>query len=293
MNWDDLKIFLTVARQNSARAAAEKLGLHHSTVTRRIDAFESAQQTRLFDRLPSGYSLTVAGEELLQAVGRVEDAINGIERHILGQDVQLRGDIRVTMPDVLACHLLMEDITQFMETYPEVNLEVLISYNVLNLSKREADIAIRITDNPLEHLVGRKVCRYHCANYATPDYLAKHDPSQGQGYWIGWDCNIPSTNWVRESDFPQLPIKGKFNHPLVQVAAAKASLGIARIPCFLGDPEAGLQRVPPGASRPCHDIWILTHKDLVSTVRIQTFMDYMAEAFRRKKDILEGYYQGD
>ncbi len=288
MNWDDLKIFLTVAREGSARGAAEKLGLHHSTIARRIDAFEAIQQTRLFDRLPSGYSLSVAGEELLRAVDRVEEAINGIERHILGQDVQLRGDIRVTMPDALACHLLMDNLMQFMDTYPEVNLEVLISYNVLNLTKREADVAIRITDNPPEHLVGRKVCRYHCANYATPEYLAQHDPSRGQGHWIGWDSSIPSPDWVSKSEFPNLPVKGQFNHPLVQVAAAKASLGIARIPCFLGDAEASLQRVATGESHPCHDIWILTHKDLVSTVRIQTFMDHMADAFRQQKDLLEG-----
>lgn len=288
MNWDDLKIFLAVAREGSARGAACKLGIHHSTITRRIEAFESAQKTRLFDRLPTGYAPTVAGEELLQAVGRVEDEINGIERHILGQDIQLQGDIRVTMPDALAIHILMPDIRRFMDTYPEVNLEVITSYEVLNLTKREADVAIRITENPPEHLVGRKVCRYHCANYASPEYLAKNSPSQGQGHWLGWDCPVPAPEWVRKSEFPTLPVRGRFNNPLMQVAAAKAGLGMARIPCWLGDREPGLQRVPPGNCKPCHDIWILTHKDLVSTVRIQTFMDCMAEAFRQKRDLLEG-----
>lgn len=288
MNWDDLKIFLVVAREGSARAAASKLSVHHSTITRRIEAFESRQNTRLFDRLPCGYVLTLAGEELLQAVNRVEDEIHGIERHILGQDVRLSGNIRVTMPDALASNLLMPDIVNFMKTYPEVNIEVLISYDVLNLTKREADIAIRVTENPPEHLVGRKVCRYHCANYATQEYLASHTPSAGTGHWIGWDCPKPAPEWVRQSEFPHLPVRGRFNNPLAQIAAAKASLGITRIPCFLGDPEPALQRVPPGDSHPCHDIWILTHKDLVSTVRIQTFMDAMADAFRQKQDLLEG-----
>ncbi|MEM9266753.1 MAG: LysR family transcriptional regulator [Cyanobacteria bacterium P01_F01_bin.13] len=288
MNWDDLKIFLVVAREGSARAAANKLSVHHSTITRRIEAFESAQKTRFFDRLPCGYVLTLAGEELLQVVSRVEDEIHSIERYILGKDVQLSGNIRVTMPDALVTHLLMPDIVQFMDMYPDVNVEVLISYSVLNLTKREADVAIRITENPPEHLIGRKVCRYHCANYGTPHYLATHDIEAGVGHWIGWDCANVKPDWIRRSDFPQLPVRGYFNNPLAQVAAAKAELGIARIPCFLGDMEPALQRVPPGESHPCHDIWILTHKDLVSTVRIQTFMDAMAEAFRQKRELLEG-----
>ncbi|NEQ53070.1 MAG: LysR family transcriptional regulator [Leptolyngbya sp. SIO3F4] len=288
MNWDDLKFFLVVAREGSARAAANKLSVHHSTITRRIDAFESAQKTRLFDRQPCGYVLTVAGEELLQVVNRLEEEINGIERHILGQDVRLSGDIRVTMPDALVTNLLMPDIANFMNTYPDVNVEVLISYDVLNLTKREADVAIRITENPPEHLVGRKVCRYHCANYATPNYLDIYSPSSGRGHWIGWDCPGRLPDWVRQSEFPNLPVRGRFNNPLAQIAAARAGLGIIRIPCFLGDADPALQRVPPGKSHPCHDIWILTHKDLVSTVRIQTFMDFMADAFRHNRDLLEG-----
>lgn len=290
MNWDDLKIFLAISREGSARAAAEKLGIHHSTITRRVDSFESTQQTRLFDRLPSGYALTLAGEELLQAAIRVEDEINSIERQILGQDVQLKGDIRVTMADAMAVHLLMPDLVRFMETYPEVNLELLISYEVYSLTKREADVAIRCTANPPEHLVGRKVACYHCANYASQQYLAAHNlPDDTRGaHWIGWDSPTPYPDWVRKSQFPHVPVRGRLNNAMAQLAAVKEGLGIARIPCFLGDPEPTLQRIPPGDSAPSHDVWLLTHKDLLSAVRIQTFMDFMTDAFQQKQDLLEG-----
>ncbi|MEQ8465223.1 LysR family transcriptional regulator [Coleofasciculus sp. E1-EBD-02] len=288
MNWDDLKIFLAVAREGAARAAAIKLGIHHSTITRRIEAFESTQNTRLFDRLPSGYALTAAGEELLQAAIRVEDEINGIERHILGQDVRLQGNLRVTMPEHLAINLLMPDLVRFMEIYPDVNLQLFISYGMFSLSKREADVAIRVTDNPPEHLVGRKVIRYHCAAYASSRYLETHILTAEEANWIGWDSPTPYPDWVRRSEFPHLPIRGRINNVLAQLAAAKVGFGIARLPCFLGDADSVLQRVPPGNSTPCHDVWILTHKDLVSTVRIQTFMDFMADAFHQKRDILEG-----
>ena len=98
----------------------------------------------------------------------------------------------------------------------------------------------------------------------------------------------PYPDWVRKSEFPHTPVRGRFNNAIAQLAAAKAGLGLARIPCFLGDPEPTLQRVPPGQSAPCHDVWILTHKDLISTVRIQTFMDCMSKAFQQKQDLLEG-----
>ena len=200
----------------------------------------------------------MAGKELLQAATRIEDEINSIERRTLGQDAQLRGDIRVTLPDSLAVNLLMPDLVRFMDTYPEVNLEVLLSYNLLSLTKREADVAIRITAAPPEHLVGRKVIRYHCANYASHTYLATHDLSADthDAHWIGWNSPTSYPDWVRNSEFPHIPVRGRLNNAMAQLAAAKAGLGIARLPCYIGDPEPTLRRAPPGETEPCHDVWI-------------------------------------
>lgn len=290
MNWDDLKIFLAVARQGSARAAADKLAIHHSTITRRIEAFESAQKVHLFDRLTTGYSLTAAGKSLLESATRIEREVNGIERTLLGQDADLKGEIRVTMPDVIAANLLMPDLVAFMDAYPEIDLKVLVSYSVLNLTKREADVAIRLSDRPSEHLIGRKAIRYHIATYASKAYLKRYPlPHKTEGaHWIGWDFPVPKAKWISQSEFPNVPPRGHFDNVLVQLAAVKSGLGIARLPCFIGDVEPTLQRVPPGNSIPFHDIWILTHKDLLSTTRIQLFMDFMALAFKQKKDLLEG-----
>lgn len=290
MNWDDLKIFLAISRQGSARAAADKLGIHHSTITRRIDAFESAQKTLLFDRLHTGYRLTAAGKMLLLSAMRIESEIETIERNILGQDADLKGEIRVTMPDAIAVHLLMPDIVRFMDTYPDINVKVIISYSVLSLTKRETEVAIRLTDNPPEHLIGRKVVRYHIATYAAKQYLQSKKIGQEMtnAHWIGWDFPVPCAEWIKASEFPHLPARGNFNNAIAQLAAVKAGLGLARLPCFMGDLAPELCRLPPGESKPFQDIWILTHKDLLSTARIQTFMDFMAEAFRQKRSLLEG-----
>ena len=271
------------------------LGSLHSTITRRIDACESAQKTLLFERLHTGYRLTAAGTTLLHSAMRIEAEIESIERNILGQDADLKGDIRVTMPDAIAVHLLMPDIVRFMDTYPDINVKVIISYSVLSLTKRETEVAIRLTDKPPEHLIGRKVVRYHTATYAAKHYLqSKKRQSKKIGqvmtnaHWIGWDFPVPCAEWIKASEYPHLPARGNFNNAIAQLAAVKAGLGLARLPCFMGDPDSALCRLPPGESKPFQDIWILTHKDLLSTARIQTFMDFMAESFRQKRSLLEG-----
>ena len=289
-NWDDIKVFLALAREGSARAAAEKLKIHHSTVSRRIEAMEAEHGVRLFDRLPSGYAITTVGNELMDKAVQIEDHVNSIERQLLGQDSRLTGEIRVTMPDKLANNLLMPDIVAFMEQYPGIEVELGVSYNVVDLSRREADVAIRITENPPEHLVGFKALTYACANYASLTYLATHDPIHRPkaANWIGWGDCIAYPDWVKKSAFPNVAVRGRFNNATVQLAAVKAGLGIARLPCYMGDIEPDLKRVPPGVAEPCHDVWVLTHKDLRATARIQVFMECMGHAFRQKRELIEG-----
>ena len=290
MDWDNLRIFLALAREKSVRAAATMLGVSHSTVSRRIDGFEHDLGVRLFERLPEGYVLTPFGEDMMQTARRLEDAVNGLERRVLGQDARLRGDLRVTMPDLLAAKLLMPDLVAFGERYPDINMEVAISYTPFDLGRREADVAIRITREPPETLVGRKVITYARATYASVDYLARHDPEHAPESvtWIGWDDRSRHPRWVRESSFPNAAVRGRLNNAMVQLAAAKAGMGLAMLPCFMGDTETDLRRVPPGHPEPAWDIWILTHEDLRATARVRAFMDFMAEAFLSHRDLLEG-----
>lgn len=290
MDWDNLRIFLALAQQKSVRGAAGALGVSHSTVSRRIESFEDSLGVRLFERLPDGFVLTPFGEDMMQTARRLEEAVNGLERRVLGQDARLRGDLRVTMPDLLAAKLLMPDLVAFGKRYPDINLEVAISYTPFDLSRREADVAIRITRDPPEALVGRKIITYARATYASRAYLAEHDPvaEPDSVTWIGWDDRSRHPRWVRETPFPGAPVRGRLNNAMVQLAAAKAGMGLAMLPCFMGDTEPDLRRVPPGKPEPAWDIWILTHEDLRATARVRAFMDFMAEAFLGHRDLLEG-----
>lgn len=229
MNWDDLKLFLALVRNGTVRAAATKAGVSHSTVARRIDAFEKRMGVRLFDRLPDGYATTPAGEDMLTVAEGVENELDALERRILGQDRQIAGQIRVTMIDSLATHLLMPHLVEFTRAHCDIELEILPSYQALDLNKREADIALRFTAKPPEHLVGRRLANVAVAAYASEDYLATHnlhDPSSGS--WIGFRGDGPFPTWVQESDYPRLPAEGVLQSVVLQFEACKAGMGRKR-----------------------------------------------------------------
>ncbi len=291
MDWDDLRFFLAVARKGSIRGASNTLAVNASTVSRRIDAYEKKLGVRLFERLPTGYTLTPAGEEMLGSAQRIEDEIATLDRNVTGRDAQLNGTLRVTMPELLATHLLMPDFFAFSQEYPGIELEFAVSSEEFNLSKREADVAIRITHNPPEYLVGRCVTKISSAIYASYDYLAQHDIENHPESlnWIGWEENERHPKWVRDSEFPKSPIHHQTNNVMVQLEAAKSGMGLGMIPSFIADPVPCLQRLSPYSLGHCGgDIWILTHKDLRATARVRTFMDFMFKAFDKHLGLLTG-----
>ncbi|MGR9117564.1 MAG: LysR family transcriptional regulator [Gammaproteobacteria bacterium] len=293
LDWDDLKHFLALSRQGSVRAASDKLGVSHSTVARRIEAFEKQLGVRLFERSPSGYALTAAGEEVLMVAEQIENELHGMERRLAGRDQQLAGDIRVTMVDVLCTHLLMPHLAEFSRLYPDISLEVMtahdIAFDTLDLSKREADVALRFTQKPPDHLIGKCLGNMYCAAYASQEYIWQNDLENGTtARWI--DCvkrgNFPA--WIKNSDYPHIPAKGAFQSLLLQFEAAKAGMGIGMLPCFLGDPEPTLQRLPPGVARPSYDLWLLTHTDMRTTARLRIFSEFIAKAVSSHKMLIEG-----
>jgi len=289
LDWDDIKHFLALSRHGSVRAASDKLGVSHSTVARRIEAFEKRLGVRLFERSPGGYVITTAGEEVLAVAEQIESEIHGLERRIVGRDQQLSGDIRVTMVDVLSTHLLMPHLAEFSKLYPDISLEVVIALGTLDLSKREADVALRFTQKPPDELIGKRLTNMYCAAYASEEYIKQHDFDSGTtAHWI--DCvkrgNYPT--WVKKSDYPHIPAKNVFESLLLQFEATKAGMGIGMLPCFMGDPEPTLQRLPPGVARPTYDLWLLTHTDMRTTARLRVFSEFIANAVLNHRELIEG-----
>ena len=289
MDWNDIKLFLALVRHGNVRAAAAKAGVSHSTVARRMDAFEKKLGVRLFDRLPTGYATTPAGEDMLAVAEGVENELDALERRILGQDRQIAGHIRVTTIDILATGLLMPHLAEFTRLHPDIELEVVTTYLALDLNKREADIALRFTARPPEHLVGRRLANVAFAAYAAVDYLQSHDlqdPSSGR--WIGFRSGEPFPKWVQESDYPRIPAKSVLESMLLQFEACKTGMGLGMLPCFLGDAAPELRRISAIVVKPQYDLWLLSHRDMRTTARIRVFSDFIAATLRSCRGRLEG-----
>src|SRR6187402_2148819 len=144
IDWDDVRYFLAVARGGSVRAAAERVGVNHATVLRRIAQLEERLGVQMFEKLPSGYRLTAAGEEVLEFADQMEASSHQLETRVFGRDQSVRGLLRVTMAPPVATHLLMPDFADFARLHPDIEMEIQSSGELANLTNREADVAIRV-----------------------------------------------------------------------------------------------------------------------------------------------------
>lgn len=285
-NWDDYRLFLAVAQAGSLSGAARLLGVTHSTVFRRLAAFEDRLGVRLFERLPSGYVLTAAGEAMEVATTRIDDEISGIRRQIVGQDHRLSGQIRITTTDMLAIGLLPPYLATFRREWPGIAVELLVSDMRLDLMRREADIALRL-GNPLqETLVGRRVGRLAFAVYAARGVQVGEDLIAQD--WIGFGSAHAPLRQALKDWLPDLRPQFRTNSISAAVAAARAGIGLAALPCAIADPDPQLVRIAPFPDNFGLDLWLLTHEDLRHTARIRAFVDFMTEVLAAKADLLEG-----
>lgn len=293
INWDDVRLFLALARHGSARGAAQALRVSHTTIARRAEQLEDDLGTRLFDRAVTGFRLTSAGELFRQEAEAAEECLLAAERKLQGQDADPAGEIRITAPDVIAIRLLMDDFVQFSRQYPEIDLNIMLSYDIFNIARREADIAIRFLGQnrtPPEELVGRKLVTIASCYYASVDYLAENNPwdVQTQARFIGWGDDERFPWWVKDSPFPHVPAYGNFNNAMLQISAAQAGMGIAAMPCYVGDAARGLRRIPDTEPYDNYAVWLLSHPDLRDTARLRIFRKFIIKAFEKHTELLRG-----
>jgi len=291
MNWDDLRLVLAVVRDGTLSGAARRLGVTHSTVFRRLGAIEQQIGVRLFERFRDGYVPTPAGETAAAAAARLEDEVLALERRLSGQDLRPSGVVRITTTDTLGT-ILMRHLPAMRELHPEIQFEVTISNAMANLSRREAEIAIRPTLDPPEILVGRRVADIAHAIYGSRAYLSRHEEKDLSAHdWIALDDALESTvigRWIREN-LRAAHITCRVDALPALRDAALAGLGLALLPCYLGDPASGLRRLTPKTlAEPRSALWLLTHDDLKHTARIRATLDFLVKAFASQRALLEG-----
>ncbi len=282
ISWDDLRLILAIFDAGSLSGAGRALGSSHATVFRKLNAIEQKLGVSLFQRHRSGYTPTVVGEQLAAAAHNIDAQVNDLERSIIGQDLKPSGTVRLTTLDSLLFGLLSPLLVSFQRDYPRISLEVSISNHLYDLSRREADVAIRPTSQPNEALFGRKVATLEFAVYGAK-HLLPEDAKQVQFEkcnWIGADEAMiypELMSWMSRRGLMQLSTY-KVDSVLGMFAAACAGQGLCVLPRYLGDPSAELVRVSDNIPEIETELWMVTHNDLRKTTRVRVLMEALGKA---------------
>jgi len=285
-----MKIFLAIANAKGLKKAAIRLGIHHTSCARRINSFEKQLGVTLFDRLPGGYVLTEAGIQLKQSAQVIQQEFNSVEQNLLGKDLRIEGDLCLTLPNGFATHLLMPDLHVFMEQYPDINLKINMTYRTTDLASREADVAIRHVENPPDSLAGKRVARIYKSAYASQQYLDEHDliNAPEHCHWLGWGDSSNHLNWAIKKNYPNIPVRADMYSDVLQLAAAENHMGIASLPCYMGDKSPTLQRLHNAKPVDPEWIWVLAHKNMYRNARVKVLIDFLVHAFDKHKHSLQG-----
>ena len=290
-NWDDLRYFHAIAEAGTLNGACKRLGVNHSTVFRRINTLETKLGVRLFERRDARYILTGSGEALVARTEQITTAIDEVDRLIVGGDQTLKGTIRITAPDGFACYSLPPLIAEFRALYPGIDIELLASGDDFNLSRLEADIAIRSTSSPPEHLIGRKLFTMPWNLYDSPQFFKKTMGSFGLRQLasyplIGPDrglLRIKSMQWV-EKHKEKLNIVVRTNTFMAMAALARQGIGVALLPAdvaeglqLVGHIKADHKRGEQKEASFSSDIWLLTHPDYRGNARVRACMQFLTD----------------
>ncbi len=294
-NWDDLRVFLALAREGTLTTAARALGVSHPTVSRRVAVLERQIGARLFERLPDRFVPTSAGEELLADTQAMEKAAHSIHRRSAGLSDTVSGTVRLSAGEAMAA-LIARHLAELRGKLKQIEFEVVASHTLANLSRREADLLIREQVPEVGGIVARKLGRVAYAIYAAQDFpigrLDKANPVAAlvDDPWVGFDDDhgyMAGQQWLHERlAGRRLAVRG--NNWLVLHEATRAGAGLAILPCFLGDPDPALKRVGGVIADVFADQWLLVHRDLRALPRVRAVMDAVIELFHRERAFLEG-----
>jgi DNA-binding transcriptional LysR family regulator len=291
LDWESLRTVLAVTRARSLAGAARALDLRHSTVFRRIEEVERRLGQPLFDRHRGGWTANELGETAARAAQAMEEAALEAERRLLGADGRLAGTIRVATSELVGGYLLSRVVNAFLTEHPAMEIEVDVSNNSLDLTRREADVAIRATRTPPGSLIGRKLATPGYAVYAVPSLLPRGKvPDLKTLPWIGFDerlAHLPVARWfdgVLSGARPRL----RMDSLATMLRAAVAGAGAAVLPTFAASQERGLVRVTDVIPDVNMELWLLSHPDLRGSARIRALTEHLAAALPKElENILE------
>jgi DNA-binding transcriptional LysR family regulator len=304
LDWSDLRYALAIGQGGSLAAAARQLGVNHTTVLRRLDALEARLGARLFERLRQGYQPTEAGALLLEQARRMADQVDEIERRVQGRDRELTGQLRLTTAFVVMEHLLPAPLASFARAYPGIEVEVLENAFLVDLARRspesstswstrQADVALRLSSQVAEHLVGRPLGDAPCKVYALrgaaglPQEVTPLPELLREAPWVAFERDARSRvydRWMRHH-LSGARVRVRVDIFNAVAAMLRTAIGVGVLPCFMEDSHPELVAVSEVIPEMTVPVWMLTHPDLRDTARVRAFMqhvgDEIAERLRR------------
>jgi DNA-binding transcriptional LysR family regulator len=292
----DVELLLAIADSGSLVKAAQALGVHHATAFRRLTDMEHMARSLLFERLPHGYELTRAGELLVEPARQLQRQFREFDARVLNFDQALTGTVRVTTSDGLATAFLAPHFRSFSEICPQIVIELVVENHVSDLAEREVDVAIRPAQRLTGNMVGRKAAAMGYSLYASREYLdrcGQLDPQEPDfsGHAL---CHYhPSIEYFSTAKWlnrhaRKARVAARCNHLGAMLALARAGVGIAAIPCVLGDAEKDLVRLLDPVPAMTTSLWLCTHPNIRKVARIRALLDFLFDSIRRDSARLMG-----
>jgi DNA-binding transcriptional LysR family regulator len=283
MEWDDIKHFLAVARSGSLTDAARELKSSAATVGRRVAELETKLGARLFDRSQAGYSLTECGEAVRLKAEDIEESVLAIEREAGGRDRRATGRVRLATTDDMAAYLVAPRLADFRRDYPGISLAIVSRLDLANLTRRDADIALRGARPQHGDYVVRRVGRVDFAVYASKAYAQ----ARGLAPDLKDFSRIDVITWTEEwahlrggpwfaNHAPRAPVALAANSTRLHHAACRAGVGVTILPCFAGEADCELICLVPPERVLSVDLWLVVNRDLSRTARVRAVMDFVA-----------------
>lgn len=275
-NWDNIRFFLALAKNKTLSGAGKELGVSHSTVQRRINAFERELNTHLFNRTESGYVKTAAGDALYREATQVQSTLNAISRQISDADDLTSGEVIITSTDTLSYFLLPEIVQVCNQKYPDLMIHLEMINSMSDMQNLQADIAIRTCQEPPANLIGRKIGSIEFAACASKEYIRAHNLKRfpertADCHFVMLDKSYSDTQFYQWLD-ERVETRSKVTVTNGMLSAARlcaAGLGISLLPTYLLKSLSELQDLPCDGEPVTNDLWILSHPDLRDTARVR------------------------
>ena len=295
MDWDYLRYIHALATGGTLAKAGELLGVHQTTVLRRLDQMEEQMGVQFFERDREGLHLTPVGETAFREADRLSTDMENLERQLVGQNSAPVGKVRLAATDVMVNALIGPLVAELLQTYPDIELEVLTDNDVLNLSHRDADLTLRPVNKPQATLEGERIATIQSAVYGSSDYCQRHpdmdlEQAPELNSWILPDesfSHLATGRWYRKS-LKNAASVVRCNSLQAMFSLARSGGGLAVLPCYLGDVTTDLRRLTPPLEGEGVDLWLMVNNETRQMARVRLVMEFLTQHLVELSSRIEG-----